>query len=506
MSAQKEQITIVWFKRDLRISDHPALCQAEKLGHPIIPLFVVEPALWTQSEFSARQWEFTKECLFDLRNALGVLGMPLVVRVGAVRAVLAEIAAQYNVGHLVAHEETGTTWTFQRDLRVHEWCRENAIEFHEVPQSGVVRRLATRDQWAQARDRFLDGVRLLPPKALKHIDIEIGHIPSWSDISGVPDRCPLRQQGGRTAAITALDQFWGNGIKTYRWAMSSPVTAPHACSRISPHLAMGVMSIREVAQLSALRSKGFSTPAKKGYASFQSRLAWRDHFIQKLEDAPDLDQVAMHRAYDNLRPRDANETHLSAWETGETGLPFLDACMRSLRATGWLNFRMRAMVMSVATYHLWLDWRAAGTRLARLFTDYEPGIHWSQVQMQSGITGMNSIRIYNPMKQAVEHDPKGEFVRRWCPELRDVPDAFLHEPWMWEGASGPVGKTYPHRIVDFEANARLARDRIWAVRKDRSNKAETAMVVKKHASRKAPVKRRKTAAVKTNQAQLGFDF
>jgi deoxyribodipyrimidine photo-lyase len=370
-----------------------------------------------------------------------------------------------------------------------------------------VRRLDTRDHWAHARDRFVDGVRLKSPKALKPIDIDIGHIPDWTDISGEPDRCPLRQHGGRAAALSLLDKFWGNGIKTYRWAMSSPVTAPHACSRISPYLAQGVMSIREVAQLSALRSKSFSTPAKKGYASFQSRLAWRDHFIQKLEDQPDLDQVAMHRAYDNLRPRDGNETVLSAWEKGETGLPFLDACLRSLQATGWLNFRMRAMVMSVATYHLWLDWRAAGTRLGRLFTDYEPGIHWSQVQMQSGVTGMNSIRIYNPMKQALEHDPNGAFVRRWCPELRDVPDVFLHEPWKWDDGKNPVGKIYPTRIVDFEASARAARDCIWAVRKDRTNRAETAKVIEKHASRKTPTRRRRATPKKTmDQAQLGFDF
>ena len=338
MSAQKEQITILWFKRDLRIEDHPALCHAAQLGYPILPLYVVEPALWMQSDCSGRQWEFTKECLFDLRGQLGALGMPLVVRTGAVRDVLSELAAAFEVKHLVAHEETGTTWTFQRDLRVQAWCRENAIDFTELPQSGVVRRLDTRDHWARARDRFVDGVRLKTSKALKPIDIDVGHIPDWSDISGEPDRCPLRQHGGRRAALSSLDKFWGNGIKTYRWAMSSPVTAPHACSRISPHLALGVMSVREVAQLSALRSKSFSTPAKKGYASFQSRLAWRDHFIQKLEDQPDLDQVAMHRAYDNLRPLDGNEMLLSAWEKGETGLPFLDACMRSLQATGWLNF------------------------------------------------------------------------------------------------------------------------------------------------------------------------
>ena len=507
MSAQKEQITILWFKRDLRIEDHPALCHAAQLGYPILPLYVAEPALWMQSDYSGRQWEFTRECLFDLRSKLGEIGMPLVMRKGAVRNVLSELAASFDVKHLVAHEETGTTWTFQRDLRVQAWCRENAIDYTELPQSGVVRRLDTRDHWAHARDRFVDGVRLKSPKALKPIDIDIGHIPDWTDISGKPDRCPLRQHGGRAAALSSLDKFWGNGIKTYRWAMSSPVTAPHACSRISPYLAQGVMSIREVAQLSALRSKSFSTPAKKGYASFQSRLAWRDHFIQKLEDQPDLDQVAMHRAYDNLRPRDGNETVLSAWEKGETGLPFLDACLRSLQATGWLNFRMRAMVISVATYHLWLDWRAAGTRLGRLFTDYEPGIHWSQVQMQSGVTGMNSIRIYNPMKQALEHDPNGAFVRRWCPELRDVPDVFLHEPWKWDDGKNPVGKIYPTRIVDFEASARAARDCIWAVRKDRTNRAETAKVIEKHASRKTPTRRRRATPKKTmDQAQLGFDF
>ena len=507
MTAQKEQITILWFKRDLRIVDHPALCHAAQLGYPIIPLYVVEPALWMQSDYSGRQWEFTKECLFDLRAQLGTLGMPLVVRTGAVRKVLNELAAIFDIKHLVAHEETGTSWTFQRDLRVQGWCLENAIDLIQRPQSGVVRRLDTRDHWARARDRFVDGVRLKPPKALKPIDIDVGHIPDWTDISGEPDRCPLRQHGGRRAALSSLDKFWGNGIKNYRWAMSSPVTAPHACSRISPHLALGVMSVREVAQLSALRSKSFLTPAKKGYASFQSRLAWRDHFIQKLEDQPDLDQVAMHRAYDDLRPRNGNETLLSAWEMGETGLPFLDACMRSLQATGWLNFRMRAMVMSVASYHLWLDWRAAGTRLGRLFTDYEPGIHWSQVQMQSGITGMNSIRIYNPMKQAFEHDANGAFVRRWCPELRDVPDAFLHEPWKWEDAKNPIGKIYPTRVVDFEASGRAARDRIWAVRKDRTTKAETAKVIEKHASRKMSTRRRRVTPKKTvDQAQLGFDF
>ena len=109
---------------------------------------------------------------------------------------------------------------------------------------------------------------------------------------------------------------------------------------------------------------------------------------------------------------------LAAWEAGETGLPFVDACMRYLRATGWLNFRMRSMLVAVASYHLWLDWRATGPHLARQFTDYEPGIHWPQVQMQSGTTGMNTVRIYNPVKQGRDQDPAGVFTRGACGAAR----------------------------------------------------------------------------------------
>ena len=138
---------------------------------------------------------------------------------------------------------------------------------------------------------------------------------------------------------------------------------------------------------------------------------------------------------------------------GETGLPFVDACMRSLNATGWINFRMRAMLMAVASYHLWLDWRAPGEHLARQFTDYEPGIHWPQVQMQSGTTGINTVRIYNPVKQGHDQDPDGAFVRRWVPELRDVPDAFIHEPWRWEQAGSVLDRVYPAPIVDHLAAA-----------------------------------------------------
>jgi deoxyribodipyrimidine photo-lyase len=224
--------------------------------------------------------------------------------------------------------------------------------------------------------------------------------------------------------------------------------------------------------------------------SFEGRLHWHCHFIQKLEDEPRIEFENLHQSYDGMRPSAPDTARLTAWENGETGLPFLDACMRSLRATGWLNFRMRAMVMATASYHLWLDWHAPGQALARLFTDYEPGIHWSQVQMQSGTTGINTVRIYNPVKQGLDQDPTGAFTRRWVPELADIDDAFLHEPWKAQNAGKVLGARYPEPIVDHLTAAKVARERIWAVRRSDAFRAEADRIVGKHGSRKSGIPNR----------------
>ncbi|MEO0380693.1 MAG: FAD-binding domain-containing protein, partial [Pseudomonadota bacterium] len=250
--------------------------------------------------------------------------------------------------------------------------------------------------------------------------------------------------------------------------------------------------------------------------SFQARLAWRDHFTQKLEDEPGLEFHCLHRAYEDLRPRTPDAARLAAWEKGETGIPFVDACMRYLSATGWMNFRMRSMLMAVASYHFWLDWRVTGLHLARQFTDFEPGIHWPQTQMQSGTTGMNTVRIYNPVKQGRDQDPEGTFTRRWCPELAAVPDAHLQSPWDWDGAGGPLGHRYPHPIVDVADAAREARQKVWAVRKGDAFRSEAARVVERHASRKdpqghfvndrAPKPRKAGVSPARDDRQMGFEF
>lgn len=498
--------TCLWFKRDLRVADHPALTHAVALGDPVLCLYVVEPDLWRQSDASGRQFAFLRESLVALGEDLARRGAALVVRLGDAVEVLEDLRLQHGITQLISHEETGNLWTFARDRRVAAWARGQGVAWCEVPQSGVVRRLSNRDSWQSLRDRFMAAGELPAPDHIVAVTAECRAIPEAGDLGLAPDPVTRPQPGGSAAAARLLDSFLTSRAESYRWAMSTPLEGAKACSRLSPHFALGTVSIRHaVAETAAVQARAPSKAWAQSLKSFQARLAWRDHFMQKLEDTPEIETQCMHSAYEGLRPRVPDATRLAAWASGETGLPFVDACMRSLQATGWLNFRMRSMVMAVASYHLWLDWRATGAELARMFTDYEPGIHWPQVQMQSGTTGMNTLRIYNPVKQGHDQDPSGVFTRRWLPELAEVPDHLLQEPWRWERASDLLDHGYPAPIVDPQQAARHAREAVWAVRKGDGFRAEKQAVIARHASRKASRKRSPRRAT-TPSPQLSFDL
>ena len=493
---------LLWLKRDLRVADHPALTLAAGLG-AVLPVYVAEPELWAQPDASARQWEFVAESLTGLRAEMAGLGLTLAVRVGDAVEVLSRLCLRHGITCIVSHEETGNLWSYGRDRRVADWARAAGIEWREVPQSGVVRRLARRDGWQRLRDDFMAAPALPLPQGLRGVDgVEPGQIPTARALRLAEDRCPHRQRGGRDQGLRLMESFLTSRAEPYRAAMSSPLTGERACSRLSPHIAFGTLSLREVVQATGQRQA--ERPGGRwggSLASFQSRLAWRDHFMQKLEDQPSIETDCLSRAAESLRPRVPDAARLAAWEAGETGLPFLDACLRYLRATGWLNFRMRAMVMATASYHLWLDWRATGPVLARLFTDYEPGIHWPQVQMQSGVTAINTPRIYNPVKQGWDQDPTGAFTRRWVPELAPVPDAFVQEPWKWPGFAAIAGRRYPEPVIDPAAAQRAARDAVWALRRAPGHRDEAAVIATRHASRSP-----RRAGQRKPSAQMSFDL
>lgn len=249
---------------------------------------------------------------------------------------------------------------------------------------------------------------------------------------------------------------------------------------------------------------------RAGLTGFISRLYWHCHFIQKLESEPAIEWRNMHRGYDDLREGEFNSEYFEFLKEGRTGWPMVDACVTMLRETGWLNFRMRAMLVSVAAYPLWLHWRPVGEWLATRFLDYEPGIHWSQLQMQSGTTGINTTRVYNPIKQAKDHDPHGRFVRRWLPYMRDVPDKWLFEPWKMpiqlDNNAGLITDTI-QPLVDLASATRTAKQRLHARRQQANVKAAKQAVLEKHTSQQ-PFRLRPDSLDRKVKAskQLGFDF
>ena len=501
---------VIWFKRDLRLHDHAPLCAAAARG-PVVPLYVFEPQLWQQADASFRHWAFIRESLEELDATLRGLGGALIVRCGSIVSVLTQLQRELGRFELRSHEETGNAWTFARDREVMRWCREHGIPWDEYPTNGVVRRLRERDGWAAARNAVMTAAQRPTPTMIRFAASTSEPLPA-ADTAPF-NRIEVRvQQGGRRDGLKVLRSFLSSRSRDYMHSISKPGVSARHCSRLSAHLAYGTLSAREVDQAAALRMQELdeSNDPSSAYwsrqiAAFRARLAWRCHFVQKLEQQPDIEFRCMHPAFEPMRVDGWRDDFFDAWCQGKTGFPLIDACMRSLHANGWITFRMRALLVSFASYQLWLDWRRTGPVLARLFTDYEPGIHYSQLQMQSGVTGINAVRLYNPVKQSLEHDPEGKFIRRYVPELAELPSEFIHEPWQL--ASPPAD--YPARIVDHEQAAREARARMAPFWRGESFREQATAVFRKLGSRNRPAERRKprkAPAPPPAAPQLDLDF
>ncbi|WP_293940971.1 FAD-binding domain-containing protein [Sphingomonas sp.] len=502
-------IQLVWFKRDLRLIDHAALADAARCG-PVLPLVIVEPDYWQLPDTSARQWQFWRGCIAELSTQIATQGGQLIIRSGKAIEVLDELRRAFGTFDLWSHEETGNGWTFARDRKVKAWTKANTIPWAERQQFGVHReRRLNRDHWAKRWNTMMQQPIASTPDIIWAEPVASDPLPTCDMLGLAPDGLVHLQQPGRAAGVALLHSFLSERGEHYTREMSSPVTAEQTCSRLSPHLAYGTLSVREVYQAAQQRAAQLARerPANhsiwgRSIRSFTARLHWHCHFIQKLEREPAIEWEPFAKIYIGMRPRPGDAAHLQAWSEGRTGYPFIDAAMRYLNAVGYINFRMRAMLMSFATYDLWLPWQEAGLVLARKFVDFEPGIHWSQCQMQSGETGINTVRVYSPIKQGHDQDPSGDFIRAWVPELAGVAGALVHEPWridVFANASPCPG--YPLRIVDHKAATERAKNEIFSRRKSAEARAEAQGVYIKHGSR-AGLRARRGAKARALEPKL----
>ena len=489
-------MNVVWFKRDLRIDDHEPLARAAAAG-PCVLLYIHEPTILRGEDVDAIHVHGVDAALAAFEGELQArYGAHLTYRVGEAVAVLEALYAQTPFETLFSHEETGNALTYARDRAVKRWARERGVRWHDYRQFGVARPLISRDTWARQWEAQIGRAPLAAPDRIALAPAPPGTRPTPLTLGFSLERDRTVQPTGIVHARADLASFLADRATTYRRAMSSPLAGEVACSRLSLHLATGAISLRTVLAASrARRAELAPGPLAQSLTSFEARLHWHCHFMQKLEDEPEIEFKNINRAFDGLRENEFEAARFTAWAEGRTGFPMIDACMRSLRATGWLNFRMRAMLVSFASYYLWLHWRQPALHLARLFADYEPGIHYSQTQMQSGVTGINTLRIYSPRKQAEDQDPDGIFIRRWIPELANVPTEYLAEPHLLPellqaAYDVRIGIDYPEPIVETKTALAHARARFKVYRELPEMRAASAEVYRKHGSRKRQRDRR----------------
>ncbi|MEM6289646.1 MAG: deoxyribodipyrimidine photo-lyase [Myxococcota bacterium] len=505
---------LVWFKRDLRLDDHVPLHQALARG-PVLGLYIFEPEVLRAPESDPCHWAFVLQSLAELRDAFEARGGRFLVRTGEAVAVLDALHEQTKFDRLWSHEETGLGVTFERDKRVKRWARSLRLPWTEVAQHGVVRPLPKRAGWASRWNKRMQQPAPRAPERIVAPDLSLQTVPLPTlEQLGLSRSAKVgAQPAGSTVGESLVISFLRGRGRNYRFSMSSPNAAWEGCSRLSPHLAYGTVSLRRVYQRLEMRRRTLQETLARGTSerrsveqfsdslkAFGERLRWHCHFMQKLESEPAIEFRNMNPAFDGLRTEDAQRwsavecARFEAWTHGRTGFPMVDACMRCLHETGWINFRMRAMLVSVLAYDLWLHWRPGAQFLARQFVDFEPGIHYAQFQMQSGTTGINSLRIYDPAKQVRDQDPRGAFIRRWVPELEGVPDEHLPLPHRMGSAEQHragciIGRDYPAPVVDHAVATAKARRALERIRRSAGARAQSRAVFGKHGSRRRPADR-----------------
>lgn len=492
----KEPITVIYLKRNsLRVRDNILFKKAEDLGLKTLVIFCFEPSIINYSDSDIRHLRFVNQSIKSIHSKLRLYNAQVYVFFDEIINVFERINFLYQIRFVLSYEETGNNLTFQRDITLKKYFKSKGVDWLEFENNGVIRGKKDKKNWAKIIEKkLLDDIIEVNLKAVKFLKLkktEEDFIRNQRDIKDFLKEIDLDdknfQIGGEEEGIRYLDMFLSKNYVNYIKDISKPYKSQFSCSRLSPYLTYGNLSLKMVYK-KAYQKYLEKNVKKLPLRAFISRLIWRSHFIQKFEDEPRIEFENVNRGYNKLK-KSPDEKKMRAFFEGKTGIPIIDAVVLCLKKTGYINFRSRAMLVSFFVHNLNQRWQDLAHFLARLFLDYEVGIHYPQLQMQAGVTGVNTIRIYNPVKNSKEHDSEAIFIKKWLPIFSKVPGPQAYEPWRLTYIEQKmygvfVGKDYPKPIVDIYLTQKEAAKIMWLMKKDKEVKNEAERILKKHVRRR----------------------
>jgi deoxyribodipyrimidine photo-lyase len=477
---------IVWFRDDLRVSDHPALHAASKTGRPVICLYVFDEQSNALRAPNARplggaaRWWLARS-LRALQNDLNSIGSSLVLRKGPVAKIIAGLARETHAGAAFWNEIAQAPYQTVAD-QVAAALKEIGVTSQGFPGDLLVHPANIRNKENRGLRVFTpfwrrvqasgDPPKPLPaPRTLYPVpNLASDTIESWHLEPAHPDWARgLRDTWtpGEVSGQERLKEFLGKGVAGY--ASERDRLDRCGTSGLSPHLRFGEVSPRQVWH--AARFAAAERPALSGdIDKFLSELGWREFCRHLLFDVPDLAGRNLQPSFDAF-PWQHNDKALRAWQRGQTGYPIVDAGMRELWHTGVMHNRVRMVAASFLVKHLLIDWRDGEKWFWDTLVDADPGsnpANWQWVA-GSGADAAPYFRVFNPILQGEKFDPDGAYVRRWLPELAQLPASVIHRPWSaapleLADAAVELGKTYPEPIIDHKKGRERALDAYAKVR------------------------------------------